>query len=70
VRPSRRWNDGVKMYLKDIGCEEVYWIYVVQLKDQWLVPSYTLMDLRARYNAGDFLTSGATTYLLIKDSAS
>jgi hypothetical protein len=60
VRSSRRWNDGVKMQLKDSGFEEVYWINVVQLRDQWLIPLYTVMDLRTRYNVRDFLTSCAS----------
>jgi hypothetical protein len=57
VRSSRRQNDGVKLYLKDIWRGELYWICVVQLRDEWLVRLYTVMDLRARHNMRDFLTS-------------
>jgi len=32
-RPRHRWEDNIKMYLKEIGYEGVNWIHVVQHKD-------------------------------------
>jgi hypothetical protein len=30
-----RWEDGVKMYLKELGCDNIDWINLVYERDQW-----------------------------------
>jgi hypothetical protein len=30
-----RWKDNIKMYLKEIGCEDVDWINLAQYVVQW-----------------------------------
>jgi hypothetical protein len=37
VRPRHRWEDSIKMDLKEIGCEDVDWIHVAQVSVQWWV---------------------------------
>ena len=34
-RPRRRWEDNIKMDLKEIGWEDVDWIDVAQDRDNW-----------------------------------
>jgi hypothetical protein len=34
-RPRSRWEDNIKMDLKDIGWDEVYWIHLALDKVQW-----------------------------------
>jgi hypothetical protein len=35
VRPRRRWEDGVKMDLGEIGWGGVEWIHLAQDRDHW-----------------------------------
>jgi hypothetical protein len=34
-RPRRRWEDGIRMDLSEIGCGGVEWIYLAQDRDRW-----------------------------------
>jgi hypothetical protein len=34
-RPSRRWEDNIRIDLKEIGLEGVDWIHLAQDRDQW-----------------------------------
>jgi hypothetical protein len=34
-RPQYRWEDNVRMYLKEIRWECVNWMYLAQDRDQW-----------------------------------
>jgi hypothetical protein len=34
-RPRRRWEDGTRMYLTDIGWGSVEWIKLAQDSDRW-----------------------------------
>jgi hypothetical protein len=34
-RPSRRWEDGIKMDLREIGWGGVEWIDLAQDRDRW-----------------------------------
>jgi hypothetical protein len=44
-RSRRRWEDNVRMDLKEIGCEGVDWIHETQDKDQWRALVNTVMEL-------------------------
>jgi hypothetical protein len=45
-RPRRRWEDGVRMDLREIGLEGVDWIRLAQDRDRWWVLVSTVMNLR------------------------
>jgi hypothetical protein len=45
-RPSRRWEDGIKMDLRDIGCWGVEWIHLAQDRDRWRAVVNAVMNLR------------------------
>jgi hypothetical protein len=45
-RPRRRWEDNIKMDLREIGLEIVDWIHLSQGRDQWRALINTVMSLR------------------------
>jgi hypothetical protein len=45
-RPRRRWEDGIKMDLREIGCGDVDWIQLAQDRDCWRAPVNAVMNLR------------------------
>jgi hypothetical protein len=45
-RPRRRWADGIRMYLREIGFGGVDWIRLAQDKDQWRAVVSAVMNLR------------------------
>jgi hypothetical protein len=53
-KSRRRWKDNIKMYLKEIGWEDVDRIHLVQSKDQWWAPVNTVMNLQFSQNIGNF----------------
>jgi hypothetical protein len=46
VRPRRRWEDDIKMDLREIGWGGIDWIDLVQDRDQWRIHVNTVMKLR------------------------
>ena len=34
-RPRRRWEDNIKMDLREVGCEPGDWRALVEDRDQW-----------------------------------
>jgi hypothetical protein len=47
----RRWEDNIKMYLKEIGCEGVGWVQLAQEMDRWWALVNTVMDPQVSYKA-------------------
>jgi hypothetical protein len=45
-RPRRRWEDEIRMYLRDIGWRSVDWIQLAQDRDRWRALVNTVMNLR------------------------
>jgi hypothetical protein len=45
-RPRRRWEDNIKMDLREIGFEDVDWIHWAQDRDRWRAVVNTVMNLR------------------------
>jgi hypothetical protein len=45
-RPRRRWEDNIKMDLREVGWEDVDWMHVAQDRDQWWALVNTVMNLR------------------------
>jgi len=44
-RPRRRWEDNIKMDLKEVGCEGMDWIDLAQDRDRWRVLANAVMNL-------------------------
>jgi hypothetical protein len=45
-RPRRKWEDNIKMDLREIGWDGMDWIYLAQDRDQWRALVNTVMNLR------------------------
>jgi hypothetical protein len=45
-RPRHRWEDGIRMDLREICWGSVDWIQLAQDRDQWKVLVNTVMNLR------------------------
>jgi hypothetical protein len=46
-RPRRRWEDGIKMDLRQIGWGRVEWIHLVEDRDHWQALVNAVMNLWA-----------------------
>jgi hypothetical protein len=44
-RPRRRWEDGIKMDLREIGWVGVEWIHLAQDRDLWRALVNVVMNL-------------------------
>jgi hypothetical protein len=45
-RPSRRWEDRIRMDLRETGWGSVDWIQLAQDRDRWRALVNTVMNLR------------------------
>jgi hypothetical protein len=45
-RPRRRWEDNIKMDLREIGVGDVDWILLARDRDKWRTVVNTVMNLR------------------------
>jgi hypothetical protein len=45
-RPRRRWEDVIRMDLREIGLGGVDWIRLAQDRDRWLAVVSAVMNLR------------------------
>jgi hypothetical protein len=45
-RPTRRWENGVRMDLREIGLGGVDWIRLAQERDRWRAVVSAVMKLR------------------------
>jgi hypothetical protein len=45
-RPRRRWEDNIKMDLREIGWGGIGWINLAQDRDRWRSPVNVLLNLR------------------------
>jgi hypothetical protein len=45
-RPRRRWEDSIKMDLREIGFGDVDWIHLAQVRDRWRALVNTVMNLQ------------------------
>jgi hypothetical protein len=46
TRPRRRWEDNIKMDLREIGFGDVDWIHWALDRDRWQALVNTVMNLR------------------------
>jgi hypothetical protein len=59
-RPRRRWEDNIKMDLREMGWGGMDWIDLAQDRDQWRALVNTVMNLWVPLNVGKFLSGCAT----------
>jgi hypothetical protein len=45
-RPRHRWEDGIRMDLREIGLGDVDWIRLFQDRDRWQAVVSAVMNLR------------------------
>ena len=45
-RPKRRWEDNIKIYLQEVGCESIDWIDVAQDRERWRALVNAVMNFR------------------------
>jgi hypothetical protein len=55
-RPRRRWDDNIKLDLREIGIDGANWIRLAQDRVQWWAFVSTVMNLRVHKNFGYCLT--------------
>jgi hypothetical protein len=51
-RNRRRWEDNIKMDLKEIGCGGVDWIELAQNRDRWRALVNAVMNLQVPLRRG------------------
>jgi len=56
-RPTRKWEDNIRMDLQEVGCDGMEWIDLALDRDRWRALVTAVMNLRDPNNAGNFLTS-------------
>jgi hypothetical protein len=56
-RPSLRWEDNIRMELKELQLEGVDWMHLAQDKDKWRTLVNMKMNLRVTKKVGNSLTS-------------
>ena len=45
-RPRRKWEDNIKIYLREVGCDHGDWIALAEDRNQWRTYERVLMNLR------------------------
>ena len=45
-RPIHRWEDNIKMDLREMGCDPGDWIALAEDRDQWRAHVRAVMNLR------------------------
>ena len=45
-RPRRRWEDNIRMDLREVGCDPGEWIDLAEDRDQWRAYVRAVMNLR------------------------
>jgi hypothetical protein len=66
-RPRRRWEDGIRMDLREIGWGSVEWIQLAYYWDHWRVFVNTAMNLRV-LAPRSFIKCNALNLLMFKYS--
>jgi hypothetical protein len=56
-RPRRRWEDNIKMDLREVGWGGMEWINLAQDRDRWWALVSAVINLRLPWNVGSFLSS-------------
>ena len=60
-RPRRRWEDNIKLDLKEVGRVCGDWMELAQDRNRWRALVSTVMNFWVPQNAGNFLISCKTS---------
>jgi hypothetical protein len=55
-KPRRRWEDNIKIDLRETGWRVMDWIDLAQDREHWRALVYTVMNVRVPLNVGKFLS--------------
>ena len=55
VRPRRRWEDNIRMDLREVECRCVDWMELAQDRDRWRALVSAVMNLQGSIQCGEFL---------------
>ena len=45
-RPRRRWEDNIKLNLREVGCDPGEWMDIAEDRDRWIAYVMAVMNLR------------------------
>lgn len=62
-----RWVDNIKMDIKEIGWDDVYWIHLTQDRVQWPGVVHTVHERSGQLKGGKILGKLNKYYFLKKD---
>ena len=54
-RPTRRWEDNIKMKLQEVGCGGMDWIELAQVRDRWRALLNAVVNRSGSIKCGEFL---------------
>ena len=54
-RPRRRWEDNIRMDLREVECRCVDWMELAQDRDRWRALVSAVMNLQGSIQCGEFL---------------
>jgi hypothetical protein len=57
ARPRHRWEYNIRMSIRELEWEVVWWRYLAQDKDHWRTLVNTVIKRRVPYKVGNFLTN-------------
>jgi hypothetical protein len=66
-RPRRRWEDGIRMYLGEIGLGGVVWIRLSQDRDRWRALMSAVMNLRVLAPRSLYICAYSVLLLTVTD---
>jgi hypothetical protein len=55
-RLRHRWEDNIKMDLLNVGCRDMDWIEMAQVRERWRALVIAVINLRVPQNSGNFFT--------------
>jgi len=53
-KPKLRWNDNIKMYLQEVGWEDVDRVVLAQNRDSWRTVANRVMNLLVPKKCGEY----------------
>jgi hypothetical protein len=56
-KPRRRWENTIKIQLRDIRCEGLNWMHLADDRDWWRALVKSVMNLRFSLNTGHLTSS-------------